>query len=308
MNKNYLSLRPTPVNASSRRLGLTCVFALLTFAGLSGAESESIAQEQAVKPTPKVVLTSEVEWSPLNPARGDKGPQAANLWGDRTGAGATGFLVKFVDGFSSPAHIHNITYRGVVIHGLVHNDDPNATPMWMPTGSYWSQPVGESHITSARGSSVAYIEIQKGPYLVLPEEEAVDSGERPVNLAASNIVWLDASNITWIDQSALPAPADGPKVAFLWGKPQGDQPSGTLIKLPAGFTGSLRSHGTTIRVVVIEGRATHHSSGASEVKSLEPGSYFGSTGKASHQLTIDVKEACVLYVRSEGRFNVINEQ
>lgn len=307
MNRNDLSLCPIPANASSRRLGLLCVFALLTLGVLSEAASDSIAQEQAAESTTRVVLASDVEWSPLNPARGDKGPQAANLWGDRTGTEATGFLVKFVDGFASPPHIHNITYRGVVIQGRLHNDDPDAAPMWMSAGSYWTQPVGETHITAARGSSVAYIEIHKGPYLVLPKEEASDSGERPINVDASNIVWLDASNITWIDESEQTASADAIKVAFLWGKPQGDQPSGTLIKLPIGFTGSLRSHGATFRVVVIEGRAKHHLSGATDVKLLEPGSYFGSAGKTSHQLTIDAKEACVLYIRSEGRFDVTNE-
>ena len=59
----------------------------------------------------EVVLTSEIEWEQLNPARGDKSPQAGTLWGDRKGTVPTGFLAKFVDGFSSPPHIHNATYR-----------------------------------------------------------------------------------------------------------------------------------------------------------------------------------------------------
>ncbi|MEM9806584.1 MAG: DUF4437 domain-containing protein [Cyanobacteria bacterium P01_D01_bin.56] len=32
----------------------------------------------------EVVAISEIEWSPLNPARGDASPRAADLWGDRT--------------------------------------------------------------------------------------------------------------------------------------------------------------------------------------------------------------------------------
>jgi hypothetical protein len=68
----------------------------------------------------EVVLTSEVEWEKLNPARGDKSPQAATLWGDRKGTVSTGFLAKLVDGFSSPPHIHNATYRAVVISGSIH--------------------------------------------------------------------------------------------------------------------------------------------------------------------------------------------
>ena len=113
----------------------------------------------------------EVEWCPLNPARGDKGPQAANLWNDRTKEASSGFLVKFKDGFSSPPHILNVTYRGVVISGLVHNDDPGAEEMWMPAGAFWTQPPGQVHITPAKGKNVvAYIEIDNGLYLVMPKE------------------------------------------------------------------------------------------------------------------------------------------
>ncbi|PWJ58144.1 uncharacterized protein DUF4437, partial [Dyadobacter jejuensis] len=97
-------------------------------------------------PTNKVVLSSEIVWEKLNPARGEQSPQAGTIWGDRKGEIATGFLAKFTDGFSSPPHIHNVTYRAVVIKGMIHNDDPKAENMWMKTGSFWTQPVGESHI------------------------------------------------------------------------------------------------------------------------------------------------------------------
>lgn len=91
----------------------------------------------------KVVPANEVEWGYLNPLRGDKSPGAADLWGDRTQDTATGMLVRFNKGFESPPHIHNITYRGIVIEGQMHNDDPSAAKMWMPTGSFWTQPAGK---------------------------------------------------------------------------------------------------------------------------------------------------------------------
>ena len=48
-----------------------------------------------------------------------------------------------------------------------------AKEMWMPAGSFWTQPRGESHITAASGdSNVAYIEIEDGPYLVRPVDDA----------------------------------------------------------------------------------------------------------------------------------------
>ncbi len=245
-----------------------------------------------------VVLTSEVKWEPLNPARGDKSPRAGTLWGDRNGTGPTGFLVEFVDGFSSPPHIHNVSYRGVVISGLIHNDDPGAADMWLPTGSFWTQPKGEVHITAAKGSTnVAYIEIEQGPYLVLPTEEAFDSGERPVN--------VDASNIVWIDQPGIPASADGPKVAFLWGNPQDDQLNGTLVKLPAGFTGKIDSHGSTFRAVVIKGQPQYQAPGETAVKTLEPGSYFSSKGESVHQVSSEAGEESIIYVRTDGKYDVI---
>ena len=265
--------------------------------------SDSITQEPAAEPTSEVVLMSEVKWTPLNPLRGDKSPKAGTLWGDpdRKFPVATGFLVQFADGFSSPPHIHNITYRGVVISGLVHNDDPNAAKMWMPTGSFWTQPAGEVHITAAKGpTNVAYIEIDKGPYLVLPPEEAFDHGERPIN--------VDASNIVWVDPPGAPASADGPKVASLWRKPQDGQLNGTLVKLPAGFTGKIKSQGSTFRAVIIKGQPQCHVPGESDIKTLEPGSYFGSKGESVHQVSSKLGEESIIYVRTDGKFNVISAQ
>ncbi len=261
---------------------------------------------QSIGSTSEVVLKSDVKWSPLNPARGNQSPKAGTLWGDRTDSGASGFLVKFVDGFSSPPHIHNVTYRGVVISGLIHNDDPNAGEMWMPTGSFWTQPAGEAHITSAKGSkNLAYIEIEKGPYLVLPTEEAFDSDDKSINVDASNIVWLNTSKITWIDHPEIPVSKDKPNIAFLWGNPQDGEPNGTLVKLPPGFTGKIRSNGSTFRAVVIQGRAQYQVPNETKGKTLEPGSYFSSEGEFVHQISSEVEEECIIYVRVEGKYEVI---
>lgn len=247
-----------------------------------------------------LVVASDVDWGALNPARGENGPRAGNLWGDRTGTGATGFLVRFKDGFSSPPHIHNVTYRGVVISGLVHNDDPKAEKMWMPPGSYWTQPAGEVHITAAKGEDVvAYIEIQSGPYLVLPAEQANDNGERPINVDPSNVVWLDAANSSWIDQSAKSV-----EITFLWGQPHDDGPTATLVKLPAGFKGRIQSDGSPLRAVVVTGKPSHQRSDKSS--DLEPGNYFGSEGEASHQ--ISSPEESILYLRTDGKFEIVSAQ
>lgn len=262
----------------------------------TGAEAE---------PTKTVVLSSEVKWEQLNPLRGDKSPKAGTLWGDRTGPGPAGFLLKPVDGFRSPPHIHNVAYRGVVISGLLHNDDPEAVDMWMPAGSFWTQPAGEVHITAAKGTnSIAYIEVEDG-FGVLPAAKAFDDGERPVNVDRSNIVWLDASNTAWVGQSRASGTAGGPKIAFLWGNPQERQLNGTLIKMPAGHTGTIRSHGASLRAVVIQGRVKHRNAGA---KVLDPGSFFASTGQSEHQVSCEAGADCILYARAEGKYDVIPAQ
>ncbi|MEO1171972.1 MAG: DUF4437 domain-containing protein, partial [Myxococcota bacterium] len=51
------------------------------------------ANTQALKPAPvSVKRADDLRWGPLNPARGDQSPQAANLRGDRNSATASGFL------------------------------------------------------------------------------------------------------------------------------------------------------------------------------------------------------------------------
>jgi len=270
-------------------------FLSIAFASILTASTSILV---AAEPTSKVVLASEVEWEMLNPARGDKSPQAGTLWGDRKGSVPTGFLAKFVDGFSSPPHIHNVTYRAVVISGSIHNDDPAAAPMWMPAGSFWTQPTGEVHITAAKGShNMALVEIDKGPYLVLPTEKAFDNGERPIN--------VDASNIVWIDQPGMPVYTNGAKVAFLWGNLEDGKSNGTFVKLPAGFTGKIQSHGSTFRAVVIKGK-TQYKESETEVKNLEPGSYFTSKGESEHQVSSKTGEGSIIYIRTNGKYEVIS--
>lgn len=265
---------------------------LLIFTCFACTTTQTTAVKKAPTPsqdaTYEVVAASEVKWEALNPARGDKSPKAGTLWGDRKANVATGFLVQFVDGFSSPPHIHNVTYKGVVISGLVHNDDPNAANMWMPQGSFWTQPKGESHITSAKGkTNIAYIEIDAGPYLVKPVDQAFDSGERPVNIDASNIVWTNTTHLVWgsVAQSMTP------KMAALW---QSKTARGHMIKLPKGFDGTIHSHGGTFKAIVISGTVGH----AKAKQPLAAGSYFGSKGNAAHDIKC-ASQQCVLYTNAQ---------
>ncbi len=273
------------------RILLAIGFALALVAVIAAMQR---GREEPQPSSVRVVLASDVDWGSLNPLRGDKSPRAGTLWGSRTGPVPSGFLVKFVDGFSSPPHIHPVTYRGVVISGQVHNDDPEAREMWLPTGSFWTQPAGDVHITAAKGSeNVAYIEIEEGPYLVHPSEKAFEASEEPV--------WMKPSSMAWANLPGVPASADGPKVAALPGNPQDNRLRRALLKLPPGFDGSVRSRGSTFHAVVIQGRFRHEVPGETDESTLEPSSYFGSEGDVVHRLTCEAGEGCLIYVRTDRR-------
>ena len=247
----------------------------------------------------EVVTTDQIKWGWLNPLRGDKSPAAGQLWGDRTDTLASGFLVKFKKGFSSPPHIHNVTYRGVVIKGLLHNDDENATEQWLPAGSFWQQPAGEAHITAASGEeNLAYIEIQEGPYLVKPTDDAFDNGERPVNIDASNLVWINAKDMTWVSNES------NVESAFLWGNHEKDQLHATLVKLPAGFNGSIKNRSANFRAVIIQGTIAHQVSDKNNTDLLEAGTYFGAAENSTHKITVKDDQEALVYIRTNGEFEV----
>lgn len=281
---------------------LFLLFGLLISCGDSRTESVNDNNHAIENPTNKVLLSSEIVWEKLNPARGDQSPQAGTLWGDRKAANgasvATGFLAKFVDGFSSPPHIHNVTYRAVVIEGLVHNDDPQAETMWMEPGSFWTQPLGESHITAAKGAQVmALVEIDQGPYLVRPESEAFDSGERPVNIEASNIVWLNNESTNWIDAQS------NAQISFLL-ENKTDGMRSLFVKLPERYTGEIETDGTVAHGVVIKGELEYLMPVENGVKILDAGSYFGSTDRTLHSVINNANNETVLYIRTNGNLNI----
>ncbi|WP_299685507.1 DUF4437 domain-containing protein [uncultured Dokdonia sp.] len=268
---------------------------LVLISCINPKKNQTMDTPKIENPTNKVVLSSEIVWEKLNPARGDQSPQAGTLWGDRNGEVATGFLAKFVDGFSSPPHIHNVTYRAVVIKGTIHNDDPDAVSMWMPPGSFWTQPEGETHITAAKGEeNIALVEIDKGPYLVKPIEEAFDNGERPINIDVSNLVWLNSNKTNWIDTKSEA------ELSFLW---DDSDSKGLFIKLPKAFHGTIKTDGTVLHSVVIQGDLKYTLPQNQETKTLDVGSYFSATDKAIHQVAITDDEV-ILYIRTNGTIKI----
>lgn len=59
-----------------------------------------------------------------------------------------------------------------------------------------------------------------------------------------------------------------------------------------------------MRAVTIQGQASVQLSGESDTHRLDPGSYFGSNGEAAHQLSCDSDEECILYLHTEGKYQL----
>lgn len=252
----------------------------------------------------ELVDYEDIKWGALNPARGDASPRAGDLWGDRTADSASGFIVRFDEGFSSPPHIHNITYRGLVIDGAVHNDDPDAAQMWLSPLSFLTQPAGEDHVTAAEGRvNIAYIEIDSGPYLVQPSDEAFDNGERPINVEAGNLVWLDGRDIEFLFSEGAEE-GRGAKTAFLWSNDQTGE-RGSLVHLPNGFEGQIATGSGTFRAVTTGGGIAYSNPQMPQIAALSQGSYFGSAGAASHQIACSADNGCTVYIRTDSAFTLI---
>ena len=255
----------------------------------------------AEKSSSKVIPFDEIEWGYLNPLRGEKSPAAADLWGDRTGARATGMLVRFNKGFSSPPHIHNVSYRGIVIKGLLHNDDPAAGKMWLTPGSFWTQPAGEVHITAAQAQyNLAYVEIDSGPYLVKPANEAFDNGEIPINVDQSNLSWIDATDVQWMKFDGSEVNSKKPQVAFLWGSSADQQLNGLMLKLPPLFKGKILGQSDVFKGVVIQGEIALERS-----EKLKAGSFFESKDTIVHNRS--TREETIIYLRATGKIKLMYE-
>ncbi|MDN2482949.1 DUF4437 domain-containing protein [Vibrio agarivorans] len=271
---------------------MTNVFKNTTFALAATLLSTSL---YAADNASKVVSADDIEWGYLNPLRGVLSPGAADLWGDRTTDTATGMLVRFNKGFESPPHIHNITYRGIVIDGQMHNDDPTAEKMWMPTGSFWTQPAGEDHTTAANGeNNLIYLEIDAGPYLVRPSEERFDNGERPLNLHRDNIVWLD-------DNDLVDVTAKGVQSTYVWGSTS--DMGGSMVKLPAGYKGEIKTDASEFRAVVISGEFEYRSAEQDKL-SLTAGSYVESQGDFTHIIENKSDSETTIYIRTNTKYQV----
>ncbi len=76
-----------------------------------------------------------------------------------------------------------------------------------------------------------------------------------------------------------------------------------MLRLKPGYSGEIKSHGSSFRSVVISGGIDYRMAGK-EIQSLLPGSYFGSTGEFNHAVFCTGGAEYVIYVRAEGGYRV----
>lgn len=77
-----------------------------------------------------------------------------------------------------------------------------------------------------------------------------------------------------------------------------------LVKLPLEFEGDINSFGSTLNVVVIQGQIQYKMPHTKEIKTLEPGSYFSSEGKAVHQAKSISEQETIIYIRTNGKIAI----
>jgi hypothetical protein len=89
----------------------------------------------------------------LNFYQNKEGLTIANGWGDPA-TGAHSNYIKMAGGTSSSVHTHSSSYYGVVISGVVANEQTSSRPdRPLSAGSYWYQKGGEPHVTKCISQS-----------------------------------------------------------------------------------------------------------------------------------------------------------
>ena len=145
------------VSALRRTLVPVATLASLIIAGTAVAED---------KTAPSVTLPGDIQWYPMVPEMGDKGPSMAVVFGEPGVIGKPfAGLFKVPAGGLSPAHVHSSDYWAYMISGTesvrVSAKDPLEK---IPAGATWFQPGEQAHINECVGPEdcVFYVYYSEG--------------------------------------------------------------------------------------------------------------------------------------------------
>ncbi len=128
-----------------------------------------------------------------------------------------------------------------------------------------------------------------------PINKAFDNGERPINIDISNVVWLDNEKTNWVSSNS------NAQISFLL---KNEDFRSLFVKLPKGYSGTIKTEGTVLHSVIIQGELNYLVSQENETKVLDPGSYFGSTSKATHTISNTKNDVVLIYIRTNGSIEI----
>jgi anti-sigma factor ChrR (cupin superfamily) len=124
---------------------------------------------------------------------------------------------------------------------------------------------------------------------------------QPATGVSTEPIFLPAGDVKWIDLDPTGAP--GVKIADLWGD-HTKGAFGALLKLPAGFAVPLHTHTHAMKVVFVSGTYVQAPEGKAETR-LGPGGFMLQPGgNYRHITSCDKASDCVLFVESDGPFDL----
>jgi quercetin dioxygenase-like cupin family protein len=122
-----------------------CLIFLYLPNGFDFAPYQPAAGGMAVPGEIRVLAAADVQFNPVDPAAGDKGPQISVLFGNPQEKAPVGFLLKLPAGFSPGPHTHSSDDWAVVVQGTVHNFTPGDKGVGVTPGGTWFQPGNVVH-------------------------------------------------------------------------------------------------------------------------------------------------------------------
>ena len=78
-----------------------------------------------------------------------------------------------------------------------------------------------------------------------------------------------------------------------------------MLELPANFHGRIGTSASVFKAVVIQGTLSYKSK--KSTKELRSGSYFGSSGDYDHEIELKKGQASILYIRSNGNYEILSD-
>jgi quercetin dioxygenase-like cupin family protein len=263
------------------------------------AATPDAAEAPPPPPAPVMVnmVPADLKWGPMDPAMGDKGPQVAGLWGDRT-TGPNGFLIKVTGGNKGVFHTHSTGYHGVTIAGEPNHLQANETkPKPLPPGSYWFVPGGAPHNSQCLGKEdcIALVQFNEGKAdFAMAEPKKEDKPDpKYVEKRAKDLKW------TPLDPKAG---AKGPQTAVVWGDSASGE-HGFLMKLPAGFKSPPHTHSADYHALPITGAVMNYAPDDKAPKEMPVGSYWMQPGNMAHITECKAGKECLIYGYMKGKFD-----